>query len=216
MKRAFTLIELLIVISIITLMLATLLPAFSRIRMQAKVLTANSDLRQIGICLDMYTVDNNNRFPPTRKDCNLGWEDHQLPPELVESGYLPEPESSSNTSAGIYDVFNHNVTYKYWSVGQMYQNGKYSERLKSGLYVPKNFPANNEEKPETDIYYNAPDLSPVNWVIYSEGPNYDAWTAIKELNGPVPRRCWYDPAKNEGLIVRISTKNGDQIGTFQE
>ena len=87
--RAFTLMELLIVIAILGALISILLPAVSRAREQAKVVTVNAELRQIGLCLDMYMQANEGKHPPTRQNCAMGWEDHQLPPELVDGGYLP-------------------------------------------------------------------------------------------------------------------------------
>ena len=214
-KKAFTLIELLVVIAIIALMLAILSPALSRARRQAKVLVVNSELRQIGICLDMYAFDNGGKFPPTRTDCNLIWQDYQLPPELVEGGYLPAPSEGAIMSTGIEDVFNSGNTYRYHSVGQLYQNGRYSSRVKASIYVPANFPSLQEGSPEMDMLYNDPAKSPVSWVIYSGGPDFDYWEQIVLNKGPVARRCWYDAAEHKGIIVRMRLRNGDHIGSFE-
>ncbi len=213
-NRAFSLIELLVVIAIIALMLTILSPALSRARRQAKVLQANSELRQIGICLDMYSFDNEGRFPPTRTDCNLLWQDHQLPQELVEGGYLPAPSERGIMSTGIEDVFNSGITYRYHSVGELYQNGRLSP-VKSFLYVPANFPSREEGSPETYISYNDPAKSPVSWVIYSGGPDFDYRQQIVLGRGPVARRSWYDAGENKGLIVRMKLRNGDHIGSFE-
>ncbi len=50
--------ELLIVIAILGALISILLPAVSRAREQAKVVTVNAELRQIGLCLDMYMQAN--------------------------------------------------------------------------------------------------------------------------------------------------------------
>ena len=109
--NAFSLIELLVVIAVVGVLMAICLPALSRAREQAKVVTVNAELRQIGLCLEMYMHDNDGKHPPTRRDCSMGWEDHQLPPELVEGGYLPKPTEHSGMSAGIEDRFNRGNTY---------------------------------------------------------------------------------------------------------
>ena len=51
-QRGFTLIELLVVIAIVAILTAILLPAMGRTRLQAKIVTVNSELRQIGMALD--------------------------------------------------------------------------------------------------------------------------------------------------------------------
>ncbi len=55
----FTLVELLIVISIIALLLAILLPALGKARKQAQATVCLSNLKQIGLVLYMYHDDNN-------------------------------------------------------------------------------------------------------------------------------------------------------------
>jgi prepilin-type N-terminal cleavage/methylation domain-containing protein len=64
-KRGFTLIELLVVIAIIAILLGILMPALSMARMHAKRLASASNLRQIGVALEMYTEDNKGYFPET-------------------------------------------------------------------------------------------------------------------------------------------------------
>ena len=216
MKKGFTLIELLVVIAIIGLLLGILAPALSKVKEQSKIVAVNTELRQIGICLEMYMEDNNGKHPPTRKDCSMGWSDHQLPPELVDGGYLPAPKSGSGMSAGIEDRFNKGNTYKYWAVGELYQNGQFMRMKQASLYVPEDFP-HNEGEPEEDIQYDHPASSPVTWVIFSQGPKYDDWEIIKEKNGPVPKRTWYDSPQRKGIIVRIRLKGKpyEHIGSFQ-
>jgi type II secretory pathway pseudopilin PulG len=204
-----------VVITIIGLLLGILSPLLSRAREQAKVVAVNAELRQIGICLDMYMNDNNGKHPPTRKDCTLGWEDHQLPPELVAGGYLPPPAPGSGMSAGIEDRFHSGNTYKYWGVGELYQNGRFIARKKALLYIPANFPF-QDGTPKADIPYDDPVTSPVTWVIFSQGPKFDDFEILKQLNGPVPQRTWYSPQKRKGIIVRMRLKKGNHIGTFEK
>jgi prepilin-type N-terminal cleavage/methylation domain-containing protein len=211
MKRAFTLIELLVVIAIISLLIGILLPIAGKARLQAKVVAVNAELREIGLALEAYSFDNNNKYPPTRVDCAMGDHYYQLPTELVESGYLPKPQQSSNMAAGIEDRFNRGYTYKYRSVGTLIYNRTTIEKEGAFLWIPKGFP--NSEIEDGNNYYNLRE-SPVSWVLYSQGPNFDL-NSMKKMKYPVPKYTWYNPAASSGVIVRMRLKNGNQTGSFE-
>jgi prepilin-type N-terminal cleavage/methylation domain-containing protein/prepilin-type processing-associated H-X9-DG protein len=61
--RAFTLIELLVVITIIGLLAGMLLPVFGRAKESARATACLSNLRQMGVSLNLYVQDNKNRLP---------------------------------------------------------------------------------------------------------------------------------------------------------
>lgn len=68
-RGGFTLVELLVVIGIIAL----LLPALQSARESAKTVQCASNLRQMGMCVVMYTADNKGKWlPPYRLTAKIG------------------------------------------------------------------------------------------------------------------------------------------------
>jgi prepilin-type N-terminal cleavage/methylation domain-containing protein len=63
--RGFTLIELLVVIAVIAVLMGILLPSLGMARMHAKRVVSTSNLRQIGLGVELYTEDFRGFFPET-------------------------------------------------------------------------------------------------------------------------------------------------------
>jgi len=62
-KNAFTLIELLMVIAIITLLIAILVPTFQKVRKQARAVICQANLKQWGTVMALYADENKGRLP---------------------------------------------------------------------------------------------------------------------------------------------------------
>lgn len=86
-QRAFTLIELLIVVAIISILAAIAVPNFLEAQVRSKVARVAADQRSMATALESYAVDHNNY--PVRHDnwaTETGY--HAYPP-LVEKMYSP-------------------------------------------------------------------------------------------------------------------------------
>jgi prepilin-type N-terminal cleavage/methylation domain-containing protein/prepilin-type processing-associated H-X9-DG protein len=62
-RRAFSLIELIVVVGIIAILIGMLLPTLSNVREQAKTLQCMSQLRQIGFAIQQYSIANHGNTP---------------------------------------------------------------------------------------------------------------------------------------------------------
>jgi prepilin-type processing-associated H-X9-DG protein/prepilin-type N-terminal cleavage/methylation domain-containing protein len=63
-RRAFSLVELLVVIGIIAILIGILIPVVSRVRLAVRRPQCASNLQQIGVLLHAYANDNNGELPP--------------------------------------------------------------------------------------------------------------------------------------------------------
>jgi len=220
MKKGFTLIELLVVISIMGLLMAILLPSLARARLQAKILAVNADLRQIGLALECYHMDN-EKYPPTRQDCIAGTlKDHlfQLPDQLAKGNYLPRTSEFEAMSTTMEDRFNTGHTYKYRSIGECITDRDIIDKwIKAQLWLPNDFPAKSSTKSSDGKWYDNIAASPAKWVVFSLGPNFNEDWIRTQLGSryPLPKEVWYNPQQRKGFLVRIHWKTGDDIGSFR-
>jgi len=71
--RGFTMIELLVVITIIAMMISLLLPALSRARGLAQRVQCATNLRSIGQAIQIYAANNENQYPCNSSMAKIGF-----------------------------------------------------------------------------------------------------------------------------------------------
>lgn len=83
----FTLVELLIVVSIISILAAIAVPNFLDAQVRAKVARVKADMRSMATALEMYRVDSNHY--PRRHDTNVKYVDKKTSMPLALGPYMP-------------------------------------------------------------------------------------------------------------------------------
>ena len=128
-RRAFTLVEMLVVLAIISILSSMILPSLGRAREGGRRAACASNLRQIGLAFSLYVDDNEERYPPLSSS-----ETFPVPPPLpagcsdtrtlpIDWSYALNPytisarifrcpstgdeERHPNASAGAFELWNH-------------------------------------------------------------------------------------------------------------
>jgi len=96
-RHAFSLIELLVVISIVALLIALLLPSLTAARDSATSIRCLANLRQNTIALRAYGADNDGHVPSIVRENNTGFADFLLSSDAQD----PEPRSRLGGAIGI-------------------------------------------------------------------------------------------------------------------
>jgi prepilin-type N-terminal cleavage/methylation domain-containing protein len=204
---AFTLIELLVVMAIIAILAGLLLPVLARGKERAKAVRAKAELYGIGLALEMYSTDNNNKVPPVRVNCNSDLAMHwcELPVELAIDQYLPHG-NHGGLEADLVDIFNPGYTYKYAAPGPELLNGKPAGNY--SLWVPTNAP----DMTSDGRYFSDPKASPVRWVVWSLGPHPLSAKSLA-THAPLSPDNWYRRTGDSGAIVRFADATGTQYAS---
>ena len=102
-KKGFTLVELLVVISIIALLLSILMPSLGRAREKARIIQCLSNMRTAGVAANLYSNEYNDRIVPA---CIARFTSYDVTFEVLLDKYInvlkpgfPNPYIGTATSA---------------------------------------------------------------------------------------------------------------------
>jgi prepilin-type N-terminal cleavage/methylation domain-containing protein/prepilin-type processing-associated H-X9-DG protein len=103
--RGFTLIELLVVIAIIAILAAILFPVFARARENARASSCLSNVKQMGLSIEMYKQDYDGKYPAARWKGGTGhWYDWYLAPYIKNKQVQICPDHTDWTIGYSYNI----------------------------------------------------------------------------------------------------------------
>ncbi len=132
----FTLVELLVVISIIAVMISVLLPALSKSRQAAMTIACAAQLRQLGIAYTGYMADFGGWLPTSQEFCPLDAPWPVAPSKLEPDGFFYQrylggsnPPDRQNALRVFHCPEGPTAAYYPWSVDQVssYAQNRYYE-----------------------------------------------------------------------------------------
>lgn len=124
-SSGFTLVELLVVMAVITILMGILLPAIGLVRNSARTSACGNNQRQLGLALNAYANENDERYPPLNLMPNLSgqnagrwWTNLLSDGNFVEVAWVaPNSAPSGSVVNGIFRCPAVPVDQLYWGGG---------------------------------------------------------------------------------------------------
>lgn len=219
-SRAFTLIELLIVVAIIAILAAIAVPNFLEAQVRSKVSRTKSDMRTTATALEAYRVDN-NAYPqchPFGIAASLnGWDPNAGPYNINTLGILERLSTpiAYVTSALIVDPFN--VAFRVTGAGGLAISQAPPIRVdpstdpagRLNSYIYQSWNTNSRADATSAIRAQA-------WLLHSAGPDqtYHNLGGVlaneRDMDGPI--HLIYDPTNGTVSFGSIYRTSGNFLG----
>jgi len=205
-KKAFTLIELLIVVAIIAILAAIAIPNFLEAQTRSKVSRTKADMRSLKLSLEAYRVDNNTY--PDGRDCNNLWMagypegavQYRLVLLTTPIAYITSlPDDVFLTLSNQTVACDKEGSFKY--LLRKYHTVVFGANKDAYWVLGGGAPGNFTNSRDPNWVYWTPGLNP-EWIIFSEGPQrLDRLSADVQNCNAIP----YDPTNGTMSYGEIVT-----------
>lgn len=210
--KAFTLIELLIVVAIIAILAAIAVPNFLEAQTRSKVSRAKADMRSIATALEAYRVDS-NRYPgPYEYGAGVAW----IPANSgIINNFNQDFHSRVPSKITTPIAYMSSIPVDAFRAGDQVLTGAEADYNGRNTYF--NFEYFKSLGYTTVETFNRAEALAGAWLLYSPGPDRDEFNREGGPTGPInARRVYidYDPTNGTlslGNIFRTQN-NGELLG----
>lgn len=218
-SRAFTLIELLVVIAIIAILAAILFPVFAQAKSAAKRTQELSNVKNIGMGIQIYVSDYDDAVPAARIVATgdwwtprmVSWKDVTVP-YIKNGGRLPQSNGQFYSTPGNGGIFQSPVNEAAWSNALSDGNGPGLPGDETTRF-PRSFAVNK------DAYRNESNCGQTFWPEIYDNNVYNARGVMTMLNNPAgtamlaPTRRIY-PDIEVAEMGKASSSIGTETNTY--
>ncbi len=171
MKKAFTLIELLVVIAIIAILAAILFPVFAQAKNAAKKTQSLSNVKQLGLGVQMYAGDADDSFVQSETgggDNYVSWAAAIYP--YIKNGDKRTTATGTQVSYGAEGIFRSPGNPRA-AVGGFNSEGAFSYGAHHSLFVDNNGHTPEEGAPNPGVPYSVVDAPADKIALMEKGAN---------------------------------------------
>ena len=114
LKKGFTLVELLVVITIIVILASLLLPMLKKSRQKANITNCASNLKQFALAYQMFAEDHFEKFPASEAELYGNSGDKHIYPDYLNNTHVFWcPADLSDSAPSSINTLNYNISYQF-------------------------------------------------------------------------------------------------------
>lgn len=175
-NKAFTIVDLTVLLAVVALLAAMLLPALNKTRVQAETSQCLNNVKQLAGCWTMYTHENQGKLPPNYLASPKAWVNHN-----VATPYGATNESAIR--AGVLFSYNHSLSIYKCPGAKTLPEGIRSIPSSTQTRLVRNYSIQGRMGGANPLQASMHGVADTSWVLTTKYPQYQN---ISEIKFPSP------------------------------